>query len=58
MQFIHIFMYRLISQEAFFKLFDDNGVEIHPKAKRYIEQRYIAKNDNTLPFKDVLSRLT
>ena len=48
----------MILQEEFFKIFHDNNVEIHPKAKSFIEKRYIEKLNNMLPYKEVLARLT
>lgn len=48
----------MITQDEFFKIFHDNRVEIHPKAKSFIEKRYIAKFNNMLPYKEVLARLT
>ena len=48
----------MISQEEFFKVFQDNNVEIDPKAKSFIEQKYMLKGSSMIPFKDVLSKLT
>lgn len=39
--FDYIKIFRMINQDEFFKIFHDNKVEIHSKAKSFIEQRYI-----------------
>ena len=50
--------YSLISQDQFYKIFNDNNVRIHEKSQRFIEKRFIQKGSNMVPFKEVLGRLS